>query len=179
MLAHHYFGKAGALLLTIIVTLACFKTSVGLVTSCAETFVVLFPKGPGYKVWAVIFSVVSFLIANLGLTAIIAYSVPVLMLLYPLAITLSLMGITGRWFGHDRRVYGTVTGFTLVAALFDLIGALPGETVARLHLLPVIDFATAYLPLFKLGVGWLCPAVVGLVVGLIWRRIHLQKTAQS
>lgn len=179
VLAHHYFGKAGALLLTVIVTLACFKTSVGLVTSCAETFVALFPKGPGYKVWAVIFSVVSFLIANLGLTAIIAYSVPVLMLLYPLAITLSLMGITGRWFGHDRRVYGTVTGFTLVAALPDLIGALPGETVARLHLLPVIDFATACLPLFKLGVGWLCPAVVGLFVGLIWRRIHLQKTAQS
>lgn len=58
-IAQHYLGKAGLIILAVTVTLACLKTSVGLITSCAETFVGLFPKGPGYRLWAVIFSLVS------------------------------------------------------------------------------------------------------------------------
>lgn len=68
--------------------MACLKTAIGLVTSCGETFEKIFPNGPSYRVWAVIFSLLSFLIANVGLDAIIAYSLPVLMFLYPLAVTL-------------------------------------------------------------------------------------------
>ena len=87
-IAQHYLGYRGLLILAATVTLACLKTSVGLITSCAETFTGLFPKGPAYRVWAVIFSLVSLLFANFGLSSIIGYSVPVLMFLYPLAITL-------------------------------------------------------------------------------------------
>ena len=82
-IAEHYFGTAGALILAVTVTVACLKTAVGLITSCGRTFVKLFPGGPSYRIWAVVFSVLSFLIANLGLNAIIAYSMPVLMFLYP------------------------------------------------------------------------------------------------
>ena len=83
-IAGYYFGTAGALILAVTVTVACLKTAVGLITSCGRTFVKLFPGGPSYRIWAVVFSVLSFLIANLGLNAIIAYSMPVLMFLYPL-----------------------------------------------------------------------------------------------
>ena len=109
LLANRYYGTAGTLILGATVTLACLKTSVGLVTSCAETFVAMFPRGPGYKVWALLFSGLPFLIANVGLTAILDWSLPVLMLLYPLAITLILLGLTGKWFGHDPLVYRLVT----------------------------------------------------------------------
>lgn len=165
--AAHYFGKPGAILLAIMVTFACMKTAVGLVTSCSETFVKLFPKALSYRAWAVIFTLSAFLIANLGLDAIIAYAVPVLMFLYPLAITLILLGLFGNLFGHSRVVYGCVTGFTLFAAVFDLLGALPEGTIALLHAQPVINFAKAYLPLYKSGLGWIVPAAVGLVIGLV------------
>ena len=98
-IAQHYLGSVGLLILAATVTLACLKTSVGLITSCAETFTGLFPKGPTYRVWAVIFSLVSLLFANFGLSSIIGYSVPVLMFLYPLTITLVLLGLCGGWFG--------------------------------------------------------------------------------
>ena len=49
-IAQHYLGKAGLLVLAATVTLACLKTAVGLITSCGETFVALFPKGPSYQV---------------------------------------------------------------------------------------------------------------------------------
>ena len=51
-IADHYFGSGGAIILAITVTLACLKTAVGLITSCAQTFVKMFPNGPSYRVWA-------------------------------------------------------------------------------------------------------------------------------
>ncbi len=154
------------------VTLACLKTAVGLITSCAETFSGLFPRAAGYRVFATAFCVVSFLIANLGLNSVIAYSLPVLMFLYPLAITLILLALCGNLFGQDRRVYGWVTGCTMVAAIFDLIKALPAQLIAQLHLEGLIDFAAEWLPLFSKGMGWVVPALIGLVIGLALHRLR-------
>lgn len=172
LIADHYFGKAGGIILAVTVTFACLKTAVGLITSCAETFVGMFPKGPGYKVWATLFCVVSFLIANLGLNAIIAYSLPVLMFLYPPAITLIALSLCGRWFGEDRRVYVSVTVCTIVPAAFDFLGALPETVKTSLNLVPFTNWLNGAWPLYRFGLGWLCPALLGLAVGLVlhWRR---------
>ena len=176
LVAHHYFGQAGALILAVTVTFACLKTAVGLVTSCAETFCALFPRALSYRKWAVLFSVCSLLIANLGLTAITAYSVPVLMLLYPLAITLILLGLFGGRFGHSRCVYASVTGFTLCAAVFDFLRSLPTAAIETLHIQPVLDAAAAVLPLFGRGLGWLLPALLGLIIGLCAMRAGRGRT---
>ena len=56
-IAEHYFGSAGAVILAVTVTVACLKTAVGLITSCGETFVKIFPGGPSYNIWAVIFCI--------------------------------------------------------------------------------------------------------------------------
>ena len=114
----------------------------------------------------------------MGLTAILDWSLLALMLLYPLAITLILLGLAGKWFGHDPVVYRLVTGLTLVAALFDFFGALPAGAVAALHLEGAIGFAKAYLPLYGLGLGWVCPAALGLVLGLALRLTHAKKAAR-
>ena len=132
----------------------------------------MFPSGPSYRVWAIIFSVVSFLFANFGLSTIIEYAVPVLMFLYPLAITLILLALFSRFFGHDRSVYCWVTGFTLVAAVYDLLRTLPPTLRATLHLNGVISAVGSVLPLSSLGLGWVCPAALGLIIGLI---IHKRK----
>ena len=49
-IAQHYLGAPGLVILAATVTLACLKTAVGLITSCAETFSALFPHGPAYRV---------------------------------------------------------------------------------------------------------------------------------
>ena len=171
-IAGHYFGSAGAVILAATVTIACLKTAVGLVTSCSETFVKIFPGGPSYRVWAVIFSLVSFLIANLGLNTILAYSTPVLMFLYPLSIVLILLTLGGRLFGNRPAVLRWTIGCTMVAAVFDLLRTLPTQAQAALHLEPVVALAETWLPLCKQGFGWVCPAVLGLVIGLVLRRVR-------
>ena len=171
-IAEHYFGPAGALILAATVTIACLKTAVGLITSCGETFVKIFPHGPTYRVWAVVFCAVSFLIANLGLNTILDYSLPVLMFLYPLSIVLILLTLCGGLFGHDRTVLCWTIGCTMVASVFDLLRALPADTRTLLHLDPVVNLAERWLPLCAQGFGWVLPAVIGLGIGLVLRRVR-------
>ncbi len=164
----HYLGSAGSIILALTITLACLKTSIGLVTSCADAFSRMFPRLFSYKVWAVIFSVFSFGVSNFGLSKLIEYSLPVLMFLYPLAITLILLALCGKLFDHHRAVYVSVTAFTAVAALFDLFKTLP----AALQVGPVegaVAFAGRFLPFFSLNLGWVVPALLGLALGLVLR----------
>ncbi|MBM6717986.1 branched-chain amino acid transport system II carrier protein [Gemmiger formicilis] len=172
LIAGHYFGGVGALILAATVTLACLKTAVGLITSCSETFVQLFPAGPSYRMWAVGFCAISFLIANLGLNAILSYSTPVLMFLYPLSIVLILLTLGGGLFGNDRGVLRWTIGFTMAASVIDLLRTLPEGTRTLLHLEPLVTFAETYLPLCQLGFGWVCPALAGLLLGLLLRRMR-------
>ena len=168
----HYLGSAGSLVLAFTITFACLKTSIGLVTSCADAFVRMFPKGPSYKIWAIVFTAFSFFVSNFGLSNIISYSLPVLMFLYPLAITLILLALFGKFFGHDQRVYICVTAFTIFAALFDFIKMLPAAALTGLHLEGAITFAEKILPMFHLNLGWVLPALIGLVLGLVIRAIR-------
>lgn len=161
LVAGHYFGNGGKIILAVMFTFACLKTAVGLVTSCSETFEKLFPEFISYRAWTVIFSIVSFLIANLGLNTIIEYSVPVLMFLYPLAIVLILLGLFGRFFKNSKYVYRCVTGFTFIAAFYDLIHSFYPNGCR------LTDIMECFLPFADYGLAWIAPAAVGLGVGLI------------
>lgn len=132
----------------------------------------MFPGGPSYRIWAVLFSALSFLVANLGLSAIISWSMPVLMFLYPLAITLILLTLSGRFFENDRRIYCWVTGFTSVAAGVDFLNALPEEILSFLHLKTAAEAAADILPFSGIGFGWICPALMGLILGIIHHFYH-------
>lgn len=171
-IARHYLGSAGLVILAATVTLACLKTSVGLITSCAETFCGMFPKGPKYRAWAVLFTLISFALSNFGLSTIISYSVPVLMFLYPLAIALVLLALFGRFYRHDRAVYISVIVCTLLAALYDLICALPEGLYDALHADAVQAFGLRVLPFAGAGLGWICPLALGFVIGLA---VHLMQ----
>lgn len=176
LISTHYFGKIGAVLLAITITLACLKTAVGLITSCSETFASMFPNLLSYKKYAIIFCVISFAIANVGLNNIIAFSVPVLMFLYPLAITLILLSLFERLFHGDHCVYQWVTGLTIFAAIFDFAGALPKTSIKFLHLGGMIQVASNHLPFYNDGMGWITPALIGLVIGLLF---HFSRHGQA
>ena len=176
-ISSHYLGQAGILILAVTITFACLKTSIGLVTSCAETFEKMFPRRLSYHAWAVLFTVFSFLISNVGLSTLIRYSVPVLMLIYPPAIALILLALFGKHFDHNHKVYLWVTVCTWAASLFDFFKALPEELQILLHLDTAVELAERFLPLFSLNLGWILPAVLGLVIGLLCQK-H-QKTLQA
>lgn len=164
-IANYYFGAAGSILLAIIVTLACLKTAIGLITACSETFQELFPSLLNYRSYVMLFTVVSCLIANVGLTQIISLSIPALMFLYPLAITLILLALLSPLFKGRQIVYVLTTLCTLVVSIGDGLNAMPQMIRNQELVQGILAGYARYLPFFDIGMGWIIPMLVGLGLG--------------
>lgn len=164
-IAHYYLGTGGSIILALIVVVACLKTTIGLTTAFSETFAELFP-GLSYSTLIAGVSIIPCIIANVGLTSIISYSTPVLMFLYPLAIILVLLGVSGPLFKNNPIVYQTVTIFTIIPALIDGLQSSPEWIQYASITQKIIEFAKNTLPFFGIGMGWIVPAVFGLILGL-------------
>ena len=167
MVSEHYFGFIGQVLLAAIVGVACLKTAIGLITSCAEMFSKMFPNSISYRNYTILFTLFSFIIANFGLNNIIQLSIPVLMFLYPLSITLILLSLLSPFIHKQVDVYRWTTGLTLVAAFFDLCKALPQTMQENIVVKKIVDIGYSYLPGFDYGFGWVLAALIGFVIGLI------------
>ena len=166
--AQHYFGMGGNVLLSAIVFLACLSTAVGLIISCSEYFNRLLPA-VSYKTFVVIFTLVSMAFANKGLSGIISISVPVLMLLYPLTVVIILLAFLNNWFGGSRVVYVCTIFATLIVGVLDAWKAafnFAPETAALIN---------SIFPLYDIGMGWLLPASIGFVLGLVLKTVAGKK----
>ncbi|MGE7908399.1 branched-chain amino acid transport system II carrier protein [Lysinibacillus xylanilyticus] len=167
--ADHYFGSYGAILLAVIIVLACLKTSIGLITSCSEFFHEVFPK-ISYKWFVFLLCVVSFTIANFGLTNIIKFAIPVLMFLYPIAIVLILLALCSSLFKNKQPVYAVAMIFTIFISVIDgykaLVASIP---TAKLSIFDAIEKAYSnFLPFYDMGLGWILPALIGAFIGCLF-----------
>lgn len=163
-IAGHYFGPFGNILLALIVTIACLKTAIGLVTSCSEAFVMMFPRSLSYRKYVVLFTVIGCGVANVGLTKIISLSLPILMFLYPLAIVLMIVSFLEHFFGGGQLPYITSA---LAAGLFgfgDALAVLP-ESVKSLKVVAGLLELYEKVPFFSVGMGWVLPSLLGIALG--------------
>ena len=171
--ASHYFGSLGSVMLSIIIILACLTTSIGLVTACGEYFHTIFPK-ISYKMFVLLFSGVSFVIANFGLANIINFSIPVLMFLYPLAVALMMLTFVSKLFYHARIVYVAAIVVTFFISIIDGL-----KTFCQLvkidyfgWMSSVIGFYQSVLPFYNQGLGWLVPVLVTILLTGLFVRIR-------
>lgn len=153
------FGTPGSLLLAAIFIIACFNVCVGLICSCGEYFNLICPR-LSYRVWAVLFAVVSMLIANAGLDMILKVSVPALSIIYPVAIALIALSFFQRWLEGRPMVYPVTILLTGIASILYTLRDLRALPAAASDLLGA-------LPLAGQGLGWVLPALVGAVLGLL------------
>ena len=158
--AEHLFGKAGALILALIFVIACFNTCVGLLSCCGKYFNGCFPR-IGYRAWVWGFAAVSVVLANVGLEAILLFSVPVLNAIYPLAILLIALAFLKRALTRFPAVYpwtALFCGVSSVLAVLEQQGlSIPGVT-GLIHAIPG----------YAAGFGWLLPTVLGAGIGVLW-----------
>ena len=155
-------GKAGLIIFAIVIALACITTAVALVSSAASFFAKLANDKISYSVFVVVICVSSAVISNLGLDMIIAIATPVLDIVYPPMLVLILLS----WFGDKlhKSVYVSSVAGSLIASVL-ATASLYGMNV------PVIDS----LPLASLGLGWLTPAAVFVLVAYLVSKVEFQK----
>lgn len=103
------------------------------------------------------------MIANLGLTLLIEISIPVLITIYPPCIVLVLLSFTRQWWRNPRHV---ITPAVFISLLFGMIDGIKSSVVEW-----ILPAWTAQLPLAEHKMVWVVPAVVMLIVAIIWDRI--------
>lgn len=150
----HAFGTYGSIFLSAMIFIACMVTAIGLTCACAEYFSQI--TKITYKKWVFILVGFAFIISNLGLTKLIAVSVPVLSAIYPPSIVLILLGFFWNFFNKPSHVIAPVTA---VAFLF---GIIDGLKVAGFDGLLSSVFKT--LPLSEQNLAWLIPSFFVLVI---------------
>lgn len=156
----YLFGQKGSVLLGVIFSLACLTTSVGLLTSCSQYFAKLMPK-ISYRAWITILSLSSMIFANVGLTQILKISVPALTAIYPMAIVLMVLALLNNLFKGNSYVYLFTMICTSLVSILEALGQFG---------LKISIFNS--LPFYSKGLGWIIPAAVGAIAGLIYGNLR-------
>ncbi|MCF3942893.1 branched-chain amino acid transport system II carrier protein [Oceanobacillus alkalisoli] len=151
------FGNTGSLLFSVIVILACFTTCVGLINASASFFHGLYSK-VSYKTYVRVLTLVGFVISSLGLSAILDIAVPILVLIYPIAIVLIILSLFTPLIGKGKAMYRISVVLTLFYAIYDVLTNLGFKLDGFAQVI-------GFVPFFDLGLGWIAPAFVGAVVG--------------
>ena len=149
-------GSTANLFLSVLVSLACFTTAVGIVTGTAD-----FVKGQfassknAYLVTAIFGCLLGILMGQFDVHYIIAVAVPALMFIYPITIILILLNVLPDAYA-SKQVFRAVVLTTFIFSIPDFLGSIGfGESIARI---------SKWIPLSNHQMGWVLPAFVVFIV---------------
>jgi branched-chain amino acid transport system II carrier protein len=159
----YLYGSFGAVLLACMFTVACLNIGVGLTTSLSQYFHSMV-RGVPYKVWATIWVIWSYMLANLGLNKIMEYSVPVLLAIYPASLVLIVLALIDKYIKGSSLVYKFTIYPTVVISII--------HTLDKINIkIPLASSLVKKLPLQSADLGWLSVTGVCFVVGFIISKV--------
>ncbi|WP_241607887.1 branched-chain amino acid transport system II carrier protein [Rosenbergiella australiborealis] len=157
----HTFGSGGSIFLGVLILLACMVTAIGLTCACAEFFAQYLPLS--YKALVIILSLFAMIISNLGLTHLIAISIPVLTAIYPPCIVLVVLSFTLGWWQEAGRIIKPAMVVSLVFGIID------GFKASNLK--DWVPVSLQHLPLSEQNLSWLPPVLVVIIIAAIIDRM--------
>ncbi len=145
-------GNNGQFLLSLLVSLACFTTAVGIVTGTADFVQSRFSGSrKAFTLTAFLGCVIGVAVGQMNVSYIINLAVPALMLLYPLTIALIVLNIIPTKYASPV-VFRVVVFITLLFSFPDFLESLG------------FDVPWYYnLPLAREHVAWLIPAITAFI----------------
>lgn len=153
------YGSFGNIVLSATIILACLTTSVGLLSANASFFARILPQ-LSYRAYLIMFTLFSFAISNVGLAKLVSISLPVLMMIYPIAIVLMTVALFAGRFNHARIIY------ILPLIVATVVGLNDGLKTAGIEI-AAYDKLLNLLPLQEQSLGWLIPSIIACVTGII------------
>ncbi|MEO0901621.1 MAG: branched-chain amino acid transport system II carrier protein [Bacteroidota bacterium] len=145
--------------LTVLVSLACFTTAVGIVTGTADFFKGRFGNSQkAYTATAILGCVLGVLMGQFNVGYIIAVALPALMFIYPITIVLILLNVLPEKY-TSANVFRWVVATTILFSVPDFLGSLGhGDAIASF---------TSWIPLREFHLGWVVPAVLVFTIAMI------------
>ena len=150
----YLLGNYGNLVLAICVAGACLTTAIGLIATVGEFFSSI--TSFKYEKIVAFTVIISFLLSILGVESIIRISVPILVFIYPIIISLIVLNLFGKYIKNDYVYKGVVlfTGIIGLIESLDSLGIKNYYTDSVLEILPFSDY----------GLTWLFPGLVGYIL---------------
>ncbi len=153
-------GHGGLIVLALIVGIACMTTAVGLLTSVSSYFEDLTGGKVSYRTFVMVFSLFSWVISNFGIATIISVAAPILEVMFPVLIVLTVLRMFA-WQIKDNYVYWATAAAAVTISFLSTLGELLG-----------VSLGTDRLPLADMGFEWVLPAVAACVVAMVVSRIR-------
>ncbi|WP_195986643.1 branched-chain amino acid transport system II carrier protein [Clostridium sp. D53t1_180928_C8] len=147
-IANKILGTFGLVLIGTAIGLACLTTSIGLLTAGATFFEKVSNGKLSYKFNAIIISLMSYIIACQGVDKIVKLSVPILNVLYPVAITIIVVTLLNKFLTNIIAIRLAVYVSLACGLLFSFFGD-----------------SLSFMPLAGIGFGWVIPTIIALVIG--------------
>ncbi len=152
-LTQELMGTWGVVMLSVIVLFACLTTAIGLTSGFAGTLEKLTGGKCKYKVTVIVMSIFSFVVSNAGISTIISVSAPILSVVFPCFITMTVLMFFGKYIKNDN-VIRFATAFAFVISLSEVLTSL-GIPLTYTKILPLAQYQCA----------WIVPAIVGGIIG--------------
>lgn len=160
------WGEVGMVFLSLSIVFACITTAIGLTATAGHFFNRLFNNKVSYEVVVCVVSLVSFSLSHYGVDAIIRYSVPLLEVLYPVCIFLTVMNLLDDYIPNRFYYIGGVVGTLLVSGMQAVVSAV-GASGTGSSVFDSLARFLQHLPLASIGLAWLTPALAfSLLAGL-------------
>ena len=159
----YLLGGYGNLILAICVAGACLTTAIGLVATVGEFFSSI--TSFKYENIVIFTVIISFLLSILGVESIIRISVPILIFIYPVMISLIILNLFGKYIKNDYVYKGVVlfTGIIGLVESLESLGIKNYYTNSILEILPFSDY----------GLTWLFPGLIGYILfSLMFRKVQ-------
>lgn len=149
-------GKFGNTVLSVLISLACFTTAVGIIAGTADYFKGLLGNSQKvYVITSIISCLLGILVGQLDFNSIIIVAIPVLLFIYPITIVLILLNVLSERYATPL-VFKWVVAITFFFSIPDVVGFIsPSDTLNNLM---------SYIPLAKQSLGWVIPAILTCVL---------------
>tara|TARA_R100001369_G_scaffold64192_1_gene91467 strand:- start:33606 stop:34907 length:1302 start_codon:yes stop_codon:yes gene_type:complete len=149
-------GEFGNTVLSILISLACFTTAVGIIAGTADYFKGLLNNSQTvYITTAVIASVLGVVVGQFDFNSIIVVAVPVLLFIYPITIVLILLNVLPKKLA-TTLVFRAVVLVTFLFSIPDVIGFIsPSEGLKSV---------AEFIPFSQYNLGWVLPAFLAFVI---------------
>lgn len=151
-IARKILGTFGVSLIGAAIGLACLTTSIGLLTAGSTFFEKVTNGKLSYKFNAIVISIMSYIIACQGVDNIVKLSVPILNVLYPVAITIIFVTLINKFLTNIIAIKIAVYASLVCGLLFSFFGD-----------------SLSFMPLASVGFGWVIPTTIALVIGLFFK----------
>lgn len=143
--------------LCVSVILACLTTAISQITAVSDFFETATHGKLTYKKLVIIVPIITTIVASFGLDTIVSLTSPWFSFFYPITLVLMILGIFEKQIPNDGAFKGAVY-LTVAYSVLNL---------PHLYGFGFLDGMMNCIPLYNLGFGWIVPAAVGFVIGLI------------